>query len=300
MYTQVDDSGITAPETFGLLPAPNGRISSFVQSLAVNVVLAVLFACLTLTQVHEVSMLHYVNTELVLPSHIPPPPRRIRIPTPRPIAQVLPKLEIRRPRLPLQEPETVRLSTPPMPLIAAPPARVVVPAPALAIKTGGFGDPAGVVPNPNANRPATIAAIGSFENAPGASKGAGGGSSTNGVAGGRGTIATGGFGGNGTAPNTAAAVKPAQERFTPPRVLSEPRPQYTEEAKQLKIQGEVTLQVRFGIEGKVEVLRVVTGLGHGLDEEATRVAERIQFKPAEKNGKPADNITYIHILFQLA
>ena len=287
MYTQVDN-GITAPETLGLLPAPDGRLSSFVQSLAVNIGLSALFVCLTLTQIHKVSIPNYVNTELVFPSHIPPPHPRIRIPTPRP-----PKLEIPRPMLSLQEPETVRLSTPPMPLIEAPPARVVAPVPALAIKTGGFGDPLGVVPNPNASRPATIAAIGSFENAPGASKGSG-------VTGGRGTIATGSFGGNGAARNVVAEMKPTQEQFTPPRVLAEPRPQYTEEAKQLKIQGEVTLQVRFGNDGKVEVLRVVTGLGHGLDEEATRVAERIQFKPAEKNGKPADNITYIHILFQLA
>ena len=288
MYTQVDNSGITALETFGLLPAPDGRLSSFIQSLAVNVGLAALFVCLTLTQVHKVSIPNYVNTELVFPSHIPPPPPRIRIPTARPR-----RLEIPRPMLPLQEPETVRLNISPMPLIAAPPTRVVAPAPALAIKTGGFGDPAGVVPNPNASRPATIATIGSFENAPGASKGSG-------VSGRRGTIATGSFGDIGAARNVVAEMKPTQEQFTPPRVLAEPRPQYTEEAKQLKIQGEVTLQVRFGNDGKVEVLRVVTGLGHGLDEEATRVAERIQFKPAEKNGKPADNITYIHILFQLA
>jgi TonB family protein len=275
---------MTALETFGLLPAPDGRLSSFVHSLAVNVGLATLFVCLTLTQVHKVPVLHYVNTELVFPNHVPPPPPRIRMPTPRP-----PKLEISRPKLLLQKPETVRMNTPPMPLIAAPPARVVVPA----IKTGGFGDPAGVVPNPNASRPATIAAIGSFENAPGANKGAGTGTAN-------GTVATGVFGGHAIAPTTVSYVKPQQEHFTPPEVLSEPHPLYTEEAKQLKIQGEVTLQVRFGIDGKVEVLRVVTGLGHGLDEEATRVAERIQFKPAEKNGEPADNITYIHILFQLA
>ena len=88
--------------------------------------------------------------------------------------------------------------------------------------------------------------------------------------------------------------------MTPPQVLSEPHPRYTEEAKQLKIQGEITLQVRFGVNGKVEVLRVVNGLGHGLDEEARRVAEQIQFKPAARNGQPADDVTYIHILFQLA
>jgi TonB family protein len=88
--------------------------------------------------------------------------------------------------------------------------------------------------------------------------------------------------------------------MTPPQILSEPRPQYTEEAKHLRVQREITLQVRFSINGRVEVLRIVNSLGHGLDEEASRVAERIQFKPATKNGQPSDNITYIHILFELA
>ena len=88
--------------------------------------------------------------------------------------------------------------------------------------------------------------------------------------------------------------------FTPPEVLSEPRPQYTQEARQLRIQGEITLQVRFGVDGKVEVLRVVSGLGHGLDQEAALVAGQIRFKPAVKDGQPTDHITYIHILFQLA
>jgi TonB family protein len=68
----------------------------------------------------------------------------------------------------------------------------------------------------------------------------------------------------------------------------------------LKIQGEITLQVRFGTDGKVEVLRVVSGLGHGLDEEAGRIAQLIRFTPAIKNGQPVEDITYIHILFQLA
>lgn len=271
--------------------------------------MAALFVWLSLTQVHKVSIPHYVNTELVFPVRIPLPPPRIRIPTPPPIVQLPPKLEIPRPK-----PETVHLTTPPMPLISAPATRVVAapqqpkvgsfvsPTPIRAnirntptIMIGGFGDPLGVAANPNATRPATIGAVGSFENARGASEGVGTGTAAR-----QGTMATGSFGGNGISHNAVAEIKLPQEHFTPPKVLAEPRPQYTEEAKQLKIQGEVTLQVRFGSDGKVEVLRVVTGLGHGLDEEAARVAERIQFKPAEKNGRPADDITYIHILFQLA
>jgi TonB family protein len=114
-------------------------------------------------------------------------------------------------------------------------------------------------------------------------------------------VATGGFGNTGIGGTGATPAKAQpQVAVVPPEVIFEPHPQYTDEARQLRIQGEVTLQVRFGANGKVEVLRVVSGLGHGLDEQAERVAQQIRFKPGLKNGQPADNVTYIHILFQLA
>jgi TonB family protein len=207
------------------------------------------------------------------------------------------------------------------------------------VRTGGFGDPSGVSANSNASRPSAVAAVGVFNAAPGSSQGAGaarhgvvqgtgfgsgvangvpGGTShgavasagfANGVVGGtpggagnsRGSIATGGFGSTGIGGNGASPVKTTQQAaVTPPEVTFEPRPQYSEEARRLRIQGEVTLQVKFGADGRVEVLRVVSGLGHGLDEQAERVAQQIRFKPALRNGQPADNVTYIHILFQLA
>jgi TonB family protein len=83
-------------------------------------------------------------------------------------------------------------------------------------------------------------------------------------------------------------------------VISEPKARYTPEAQEARIQGEVTLQVRFMASGQVEVIRVVNGLGHGLDEEARHVAENIRFKPALKNGQPVDHTTLIHVTFQLA
>jgi TonB family protein len=205
------------------------------------------------------------------------------------------------------------------------------------VHTGGFGDPSGVRTNANASRPSAVAAVGVFNAAPGASQGAGaarqgvvqgtgfnsgvangvpGGTSrgsvasagfANGVVGGtpggtgRGAVATGGFGNTGIGGSGATPAKAQpQVAIVPPEVIFEPHPQYTDEARQLRIQGEVTLQVRFGADGKVEVLRVVSGLGHGLDEQAERVAQQIRFKPGLKNGQPADNVTYIHILFQLA
>jgi TonB family protein len=340
METQPETSGVAISETFGLLPQPVGRLRSFVESLAVNVALGSLLLWFTMTHLPKASPPPQYVSELVFLKHPPAITPAIHIKVrPLPVPVKPRRIETPKPLPQIPKPERVTLKTP-MPVIPLPRAKVVVAAaqPRVgtfatpkatsmannkstpAIKAGGFGDPSGIAVNPNATRPATIAAIGSFNNTPGVSLGAGaahggvvkaGGFGSDvgkglegghGSGGGHGTVATGGFGGNdigggsGNAQQTAAQ----QVNMTPPQVLSEPHPRYTEEAKQLKIQGEITLQVRFGVNGKVEVLRVVSGLGHGLDEEARRVAEQIQFKPAARNGQPADDVTYIHILFQLA
>ncbi|MHB1022345.1 MAG: energy transducer TonB [Acidobacteriaceae bacterium] len=83
-------------------------------------------------------------------------------------------------------------------------------------------------------------------------------------------------------------------------VTYKPPSAYTEEAKQLHIQGSVDLEVVFTARGTVQVLRVVHGLGHGLDESAIRSAEGIRFKPAMQNGHPIDRRTIVHIIFQLS
>jgi TonB family protein len=83
-------------------------------------------------------------------------------------------------------------------------------------------------------------------------------------------------------------------------VISKPAVQYTNEAKQLKVEGDVILRVTFTAGGHVVVEGVVHGLGHGLDEEARRVAEQIRYRPATKNGQAVDLTTNITITFQLA
>ena len=64
--------------------------------------------------------------------------------------------------------------------------------------------------------------------------------------------------------------------------------------------GEVLLEVVFEATGKIHVLRVVRGLGHGLDDAAVHAAEQIHFKPALKDGQPSDSTALVHIIFQLA
>jgi TonB family protein len=83
-------------------------------------------------------------------------------------------------------------------------------------------------------------------------------------------------------------------------VLSKPAVQYTSEARQLHVEGDVVLSVTFLANGQVVVHGVLQGLGHGLDEEAKRVAQQIRFRPATNDGQPVDVTTKITITFQLA
>ena len=51
---------------------------------------------------------------------------------------------------------------------------------------------------------------------------------------------------------------------------------------------------------QVDGLRVVRGLGHGLDEAALRAAGQIRFRPAQRNGAAYETIALVHIVFELA
>jgi TonB family protein len=93
---------------------------------------------------------------------------------------------------------------------------------------------------------------------------------------------------------------PAQPAVIPVEVLSKPTPAYTDEARRLKIEGDVVLEVEFLAAGAVRVVKIVRGLGHGLDESAAAAAQKIQFKPATSQGRPIDVRTTVHIVFRLA
>jgi TonB family protein len=102
------------------------------------------------------------------------------------------------------------------------------------------------------------------------------------------------------APPTTAAAPRAPRIDVPLEILSKPTPAYTDEARTLKLEGDVLLDVRFAASGEIQVLGVVRGLGHGLDESATKAAQGIRFKPAQSSGHPIDFRTTVHIVFRLA
>jgi TonB family protein len=86
----------------------------------------------------------------------------------------------------------------------------------------------------------------------------------------------------------------------PVEITYKPQPVYTEDARNLKLEGEVLLEVSFGANGTLHVNRVVRGLGHGLDEAAIAAANKMRFKPALRMGQPVDSTAVVHVLFQLA
>jgi TonB family protein len=200
---------------------------------------------------------------------------------------------------------------------SAAPATVV--APVEKVQTGGFGDPNGVAGKGDPKHGTNVARLGS----PALPGGEGYGNGTGGKEGIRGTVASTGFG-NGTAnpppsgkkgsvvstgfanaaDTTAEAPKKKQQNTGPadnaPTILEKPRPEYTAEGRSLKIEGDVVVDMVFLANGTVQINRVISGLGHGLDEAAVRSAQQIKFKPAKREGEPVDFPARVRIEFRLA
>jgi TonB family protein len=194
-----------------------------------------------------------------------------------------------------------------------------VKAPVEKVQTGGFGDPNGMPGKGNPNHATNVNSFGSpalpggegIGNGTGGKQGIAGTVQSTGFGNGtatpppsgtkKGTVVAGGFASTDTsteaAPKKKAAAGPADNT---PEITDKPRPEYTSEGRSLKIEGDVRLDVVFLANGTVQVNRVVSGLGHGLDESATRAAQQIKFKPAKKDGEPVDFPAVIRIEFRLA
>ena len=120
----------------------------------------------------------------------------------------------------------------------------------------------------------------------------------------RGTVRQGGFG-DADAPVAATTprakpVDPNVGKLIPAEIVFKPNPVYTDEARRLRLEGEVLLEVVLGANGQLKINKVVRGLGHGLDEAAVKAAEQIRFKPATRDGQATDSTAVLHIIFQLA
>jgi TonB family protein len=227
------------------------------------------------------------------------------------------RIEIKGPQTPEPEPPPVQVAKVEAPKIELP-AVPVNAAPPKIIKTGGFGDPNGAPVNAEGTRTSTLQRVGAFDMSAGSGQGAGGSSAGRGrvvANAGFGTAETAGpGGGNGhgsvrgagfgeydspvAATKVARSAEPAKE--TPVEIVFKPKPAYTAEAREKRIEGEVLLEVLFSSAGQIQVLKLVRGLGYGLDQNARQAASEIRFHPGTRNGAPVDMTGMVHIVFQLS
>ena len=92
---------------------------------------------------------------------------------------------------------------------------------------------------------------------------------------------------------------PPAAGITLPKLVSYARPLYTDEALQRRIEGVVTVLAEFDVAGNFKPLRVVKGLGFGLDESAIAALTKWRFTPANRYGERISVVTEIDVDFTL-
>jgi hypothetical protein len=271
---------------FGLLPEPTKSVASIVTSAVVNLTILGVVLYLGMTARRVIQAHKYEQTELIFPTTPPPPAVKLKMKMPPPPKIELPKpavVKLEAPRINIPKPEPkpevkpilmeAKLNVPV--IKAARPAIVLAPQPKAALAAAAapaqvvqakpstaavhLGETFGVTPNPNATRPATVAAIGNpygGMNGPAAaprgmvgSTGLGNGTKSGSNAGIVGKVASAGIPGSAGTGNAYGSGKvvsagiPAMQRAavatpvvsaipksTTLEVLSKPQVQYTSEA----------------------------------------------------------------------
>jgi TonB family protein len=92
-------------------------------------------------------------------------------------------------------------------------------------------------------------------------------------------------------PSPAAAVTPPEvyrvgAGISAPVVIFKTDPGYSEEARNACLSGAVKLYLEVDETGHATNMRILKGLGHGLDEQAIDAVTKWRFKPGMKDGKP--------------
>lgn len=84
-----------------------------------------------------------------------------------------------------------------------------------------------------------------------------------------------------------------------PRLISRVEPEYSDKARAKKVQGTVQLFIEIWEDGKPHNIRVLTGLGMGLDEKAVEAVKKWRFRPATRHGKPIRVQAELEVSFRL-
>jgi len=94
-------------------------------------------------------------------------------------------------------------------------------------------------------------------------------------------------------------VEPVAVVSEPFKLISKPKPTYTDAARQNSVTGTVRLRVIFLASGQVGSISSINGLPYGLTEQAIAAARAIKFEPAKKNGVPIGSSRIIEYSFAI-
>lgn len=191
-------------------------------------------------------------------------------------------LPVRRPPPPVEPPHIVRVSAPPPPVKAEALPQIVAPVVPIA------ADPRDRIGVPVDAPRAPVDSHG-----PGIGAGAGTGRGT-GVGEGDGPgIGPGSGGGTGGGP-----YRPGSG-ISPPNVLREVKPDYTEEGRRRNLEGDVVLEIVVRRDGTVGDIKLLQGLGAGLDQRAVEAVRQWRFSPAHRQNVAVDVVVEVAVEFKL-
>jgi TonB family protein len=86
---------------------------------------------------------------------------------------------------------------------------------------------------------------------------------------------------------------------TPPKLLFKSEPEYAPEARALKVEGNVVLQVTIDVDGSARDIKLKQGLGYGQDEAAASALSKWKFEPGARGGVPVPVTATIEVNFRL-
>lgn len=245
-------------------------------------------------------------------------PTRIKIPRPQEIRIQKPTILIDRttPKIrPLETDTYISLPVRPPPTVSL--VKNTPKAKPTPVTTGVFGNSNGIIGDAKGSSLGNVAKLGSFDFLPGGVHG----NTTRNTGGIVRGVSTSGFNNKASPPGNNLPKKtivrpggfdkkPSAKNLSqslpkivtdlPVEIISKPEPIYTEEGIKLGIEGEVILEVVFLASGKISILKVLKGLGHGLDESAHNAAKKIKFKPGQRQGESVNVKARLRVIFQLA
>jgi periplasmic protein TonB len=105
--------------------------------------------------------------------------------------------------------------------------------------------------------------------------------------------------GRGSGGNTGDGVRRIGGGVSAPEVIYQTEPEFSEEARKAKLSGNVEVYLWVDERGNPTHVRVIRGIGMGLDEKAVEAVRQYKFKPAMANGKPVTVEMYVDVTFQI-